>query len=111
MGVAPLHVADHNTLLTLSCLVSVQVTLSSKRVRRIVKQARQQWLERHVVSIAKAASNGDLKPLYQFYRTTKIGPKVGTPLFLPSGDVASNPQMVADVWRLLFAKDFDRRIR
>ena len=101
----------HNTLLTQSCLVSVQVTLSSKRVRRIVKQARQQWLERHVASIAKAANNGDLKPLYQLYRTTNIGPKVATPPFLPSGDVASNPQMVADVWRFHFAKDFDHRIR
>ena len=111
-GVAPIHVAEaHNTLLTQSCMVSVQVTLSFKRVRRIVKQARQQLLERHVASIAKAASNGDLKPLYQFYRTTKIGPKVATPHFLPSSDVASNPQMVADVWRLHFAKDFDHRIR
>ena len=46
-----------------------------------------------------------------FHRTTKIGPKVAAPFFLPSGDVASNPQMVADVWRLHFAKDFDHRIR
>ena len=68
-------------------------------------------MERHVASIAKSASNGDLKPLYQFYRTTKVGPKVAAPLFLPSGDVASNPQMVADVWRLHFAKDFDHRTR
>ena len=61
MGVAPVYVADaHNTLLTQTCLVSVHVTLSSKRVRRIVKQARQQWLERHVAAIAKAANNGDL---------------------------------------------------
>ena len=68
-------------------------------------------MERHVAAIAKAASNGDLKPLYQFCRTTKIGPRVATPLFLPSGDVASNPQMVADVWRLHFARDFGHRIR
>ena len=67
-------------------------------------------MERHVAAIAKAASGGDLKPLYQFYRTTKSGPCVVTPLFLPSGDVASNPQMVADVWRLHFA-NFDHRIR
>ena len=67
MGVAPLHVAGaHDTLLAQTCMVSVQVTLSSTCVRRIVKQARQQWLERHVASIAKAAHNGDLKPLFQF---------------------------------------------
>ena len=112
MGAAPVHIAEaHDTLLTQTCLVSVQVNLSSKRVRRIVKQARQQWLERHVATIAKAASNGDLKPLYQFCRTTKIGPKVATLLFLPSDEVASNPQKVADVWRHHFAKDFDHRIR
>ena len=53
-------------MLAQTCMVSVQVTLSSKRVRRIVKQARQKWLEGHVASIAKAAHNGDLKPLFQF---------------------------------------------
>ena len=112
MGAVPVQIAEaHDTLLVQTCLISVQVTLSSKRVRRIVKQARQQWLEMHVDAIAKAANNGDLKPLYQFYRTTKIGPKVATPLFLPSGEVASNPQKVADVWRHHFAKDFDHRIR
>ena len=59
----------------------------------------------------KAANNGDLKPLCKFYRTTKIGPKVPAPLSLPSGDVASNPQKVADVWRNHFANHFDHRIR
>ena len=112
MGVVPVHVAEtHDTVLTQTCLVSVHVTLSSFRVRSIVKQARQQWLERHVAAIAKAANNGDLKPLYQFHRTTKIGPKVAAPLFLPSGDVASNPQQVADVWRHHFAKDIDHQTR
>ena len=49
-------------------------------------------------------STGSIEP-------PKLVPKFAAPLFLPSGDVASNPQQVADVWRHHFAKDFDHRIR
>ena len=77
--------------------VSVQVTQSSKRVRLLVKQARQQWMERQVTEVAVAAENGNLKPLYQFFGTTKNGPKVAVPLFLPSGPVATTPPEVACV--------------
>ena len=42
----PLQVAEvHDTLLVHANMVSVQVTRSSKRVRSLVKQARQQWME------------------------------------------------------------------
>ena len=47
-------------------------------------------MELQVTEIAVAAENGNLKPLYQFYKNTKNGPKVAMPLFLPSG--ATTPQ-------------------
>ena len=52
---------------------SVQVTRRSKRVRLLVKQARQHWMERQVAEIAVAAENGNLKPLYQFCKKRQNG--------------------------------------
>ena len=66
---------------------------------------------RQVREIAVAAENGNLKPLYQFFKkNTNFGPKVAISLFLPSGVVATTPQE-ASVWRHHFAKDFDRCFR
>ena len=106
----PLQVAEaHDTLLVQASMVSVQVIRSSKRVRSLVKQARQQWMEGQVTEIAVAAENGNLKPLHQFNETARLAPKVATPLFLPF--VATTPQKIASVWRHHFAEDFDHRIR
>ena len=65
-GTRALQVAvAHDTLLVHASTVSVQVTRSSKRVRLLVKQARQHWMERQVTEILVAAENGTLKPLCQ----------------------------------------------
>ena len=56
--VAPLQVAvAHDTWMVHAYTVSVQVTQSSKRVRLLVKQTRQQWMERQVTEIAVPAEN------------------------------------------------------
>ena len=111
-GVPPLQVAAaHDTMLVPATTVSVHDTRSSKRVHLLVKQTRKHWMERQVTEVNVAAESGNLKPLYQFCKNAKMGPKDAVPLFLPSRAAATTPQEVASVWRHHIAKDFDHLIR